>query len=294
MIRSMTGYGRAQKEVSGMNISVELKGVNHRYFEFSTRVFRNYSFLEEKIKSHVHAKVARGKIECFVHIEALESDDVRVLVNHSLASGFIEAYKELAERYNIPNDTSVSLLSRQNEVLHISKAEADEEAVWQAVLSVLDPALDRFINMRQAEGQNLKEDILSRAEAILLQLDFIEKRSPETLREYNEKLLSRLKDLLQDTSIDEQRILTEAAIFADKIAVAEEITRLRSHIDQLLEFMSGGKAGGVGKTLDFLVQEMNREINTIGSKAADVEISKAVIAVKAEIEKIREQVQNIE
>lgn len=294
MIKSMTGYGRAQAQIAGMGITVEIKSVNHRYFEFSSRVYRNYSFLEEKLKSYVQSQVSRGKIECSVQIEALETDDVIVQVNHSLASGFVEAYKEVAERYAIPNDVCVSLLARQNDIFQVRKAPADEDAVWEAVLSVLTPALEAFVEMRRVEGLRLKDDILGRADSILKQVDFIEARSPETVREYNEKLLSRLQDLLRDTSIDEQRLLTEAAIFADKIAVAEEVTRLHSHIDQLRQFLATENSGGVGKTLDFLVQEMNREINTIGSKASDVAIAKAVIAVKTEIEKIREQVQNIE
>ena len=292
MIKSMTGYGRAQGQAAGFGISVEIKSVNHRYFEFSSKVYRNYSFIEERLKAYVQSRVSRGKTECFVQIDALEADEVLVQINHSLAGGYVNAFKELSESYGLSNDVSASLIARQSDVIQLRKAPADEEAVWEAVLSVLEPAVDAFLEMRGAEGQRLKEDILGRAEVILSHVDFIEKRSPETVREYNEKLISRMGELLADKTIDEQRLLTEAAIFADKIAVAEEVTRLRSHISQLREFLESGES--VGKTLDFLVQEINREINTVGSKASDIEIARAVIAVKTEVEKIREQVQNIE
>lgn len=292
MIKSMTGYGRAQEQSGGMGIIVEIKGVNHRYFEFGPRIYRNYAFIEDKLKTYIQSRVSRGKIECCVQVETLLADDVIVHLNHSLALGYVNAYAQTAECYNIPNDICVSALARQSDIFQVRRAPADEDAVWEAVLPVLKSALDSFIEMRVTEGERLKSDILQRAESILKHVDFIEQRSPETIREYNEKLVSRMRELFADASIDEQRLLTEAAIFADKIAVAEEITRLRSHIGQIYAFLEAEES--VGKTLDFLVQEMNREINTIGSKASDYEIAKAVIAVKTEIEKIREQVQNIE
>jgi len=292
MIKSMTGYGRAQGQAAGFGITAEIKSVNHRYFEFSSKVYRSYSFIEEKLKAYVQSRVSRGKTECYIQIDAIEADEALVQINHSLAGGYVSAFKELAERYGLHNDASASLIARQSDVIQLRKAPADEEAVWKAVLSVLEPAVSAFLNMREAEGQRLKEDILGRAEVILSHVDFIERRSPETVREYNAKLISRMGELLADKTIDEQRLLTEAAIFADKIAVAEEVTRLRSHIGQLREFLESGES--VGKTLDFLVQEINREVNTIGSKASDIEIARAVIAVKTEVEKIREQVQNIE
>ncbi len=292
MIKSMTGYGRKQQIVDGMNITVEIKSVNHRYFEFSSRVPRVYGFLEEKIKSYVQSVVARGKIECYVQIEALEVEDSIVEVNYSLASGYYEALKNLADRFELKNDISVSLLSRYQDIFSVHKAEADEDRIWNDVKQVLEQAVSAFIEMRKIEGAKLKEDILSRCDTILECVSFVEERSPETVKEYNEKLLSRMRDVLGDVHVDEQRILTEAAIYADKIAVAEETVRLRSHIDQLREFMQSEEA--IGRKTDFLVQEINREANTIGSKAQDVEIAKRVIAIKAEVEKIREQVQNIE
>lgn len=292
MIRSMTGYGRQQKTIDGMNITVEIKSVNHRYFEFSSRVPRAYGFLDEKIKSYVQSRVARGKIECYVQIEELETEDCIVEINHSLASGYYNALKELADRYQLKNDISVSLLSRYTDIFSVHKADADEEKIWNAVRDVLSDAVDAFVAMREVEGAKLREDILSRCVTILDCVAFVEERSPQTVKEYNDKLLARINEVLADVHVDEQRILTEAAIYADKVAVAEETVRLRSHIEQLRNFMESEEA--IGRKTDFLVQEINREANTIGSKAQDVEIAKRVIAVKAEVEKIREQVQNIE
>ncbi len=292
MIRSMTGFGRAQQILDGMSISVEIKSVNHRYFDFSSRVPRVYGFLDEKLKNYIQTRVARGKIECFVQIEALEIEDCEVSVNHSLASGYIAALKELCERYDLKNDITVGTVSRNHEIFSVHKSEADEERIWNAVRTVADSALDSFVSMREREGVKLKNDILSRCDIILEHVAFIEKRSPETVVEYNNKLLERMKTVLTEVQVDEQRILTEAAIYADKIAVAEETVRLRSHIEQMHEFMQSNEA--IGRKTDFLVQEFNREANTIGSKAQDVEIARHVIDIKAEVEKIREQVQNIE
>lgn len=292
MIRSMTGYGRVQDTIDGMNISVEIKSVNHRYFEFFAKTPRTYGFLDEKLKNYIQSKVARGKVECYVYIENLEDEDCTVEVNHSLASGYIKAFEEIAQRYDLRNDVSVMSLSRYNDIFSIHKAEADEEKIWNSVKVVLDKALESFISMREREGEKLKADILSRCDTILSDVEFVEERSPKTVEEYNTKLLERMKTVLADVHVDEQRLLTEAAIYADKIAVAEETVRLRSHISQMHEFMQSNVA--IGRKMDFLVQEFNREANTIGSKAQDVEIAKRVINIKAEIEKIREQVQNIE
>ena len=292
MIKSMTGYGRSQQLADGMNITVEIKSVNHRYFEFSSKLPRNYGFLDEKLKSFFNGKLTRGKMECYVQIEAVEEPDTVISLNHSLVKGYIDAYKELAETYGLENDVKVSDISRVGDIFMVRKQAADEEKIWNAVQTVAESALDGFILMREREGARLKSDVLSRLDEIISNVEFIEVRSPQTVAEYNEKLLGRLKELLGDTHIDEQRILTEAAIFADKIAVAEETVRLRSHISQLRSFLEQSDA--VGKKMDFLVQELNREANTIGSKAQDVEIARRVVAIKAEIEKIREQIQNIE
>ncbi len=292
MIKSMTGYGRALQLVDGMNITVEIKSVNHRYFEFSSKLPRSYGFLDEKLKSFFMGKLTRGKMECYVSIETVEEPDTIISVNHPLVKGYLDAYKELSETYGLENNIKVSDIARVSDVFSIRKQAADEEKIWAAVSVVAQEALDGFIAMREREGERLKVDVLSRLATILENVEYVEARSPETVKEYNEKLLARLRELLEDTHIDEQRILTEAAIFADKIAVAEETVRLRSHISQLTSFLDSSEA--VGKKMDFLVQELNREANTIGSKAQDVEIARRVVAIKAEIEKIREQIQNIE
>lgn len=294
MIRSMTGFGRAQMMIDSMNITVELRSVNHRYFEFNSRVPRSYGFLEEKLKNFVGSLVARGKVECYVSVENLEDSEVEILVNHSLASSYISALNELAGRNELTlrDDLVLSTLSRNNDIFVVHKQEADEDRVWNAVKTVTEEAVAKFISMREVEGEKLKNDVLFRADEILKKVAIIEERSPETVKEYNDKLLAKINEFLSDVQVDEQRLLTECAIFADKVAVAEETVRLRSHIDQLRQFMESNEA--IGRKIDFLVQEMNREANTIGSKAQDVTIARNVIDIKAEIEKIREQIQNIE
>ncbi len=292
MVRSMTGYGRHQQTVEGMDITVEIKSVNHRYFDFSSRTPRIYGFLDEKLKSYVQTRVARGKIECYVQVDNLENDSVIVEVNHSLARGYAEAFKELSDVYGIDNNLNAGILARFNDVLLIRKEAADEEKIWESVKSVAEVAVDKFISMRETEGEKLRDDICSRADNILSKVEYVESRSPETVKEYSEKLLTRMKDVLGSVNIDETRILTEAAIYADKVAVAEETVRLRSHLEQLKAFFNSDEA--IGRKMDFLVQEINREANTIGSKACDVEIARCVLDIKSEVEKIREQVQNIE
>ena len=292
MIKSMTGFGRAQETVDGMTVTVELKSVNHRYFEFTAKVPRTYGFLEEKLKSFLNARVSRGKMECYVSIENLEESDMEVVVNPSLAKGYVDALRTLSETFGLKEDYSAISIAKFPDVLTLRKAPADEEKIWNAVQKVTELAVERFVTMRETEGEKLRADILSKADTILEHVAFVESRSPQTVREYHEKLRQRMEELLENTQVDEQRLLTEAAIFADKVAVDEETVRLRSHVSQLREFLNADEP--IGRKLDFLVQEMNRESNTIGSKAQDVEIAKRVIAIKAEVEKIREQVQNIE
>lgn len=292
MIKSMTGFGRAQETVDGMTVTVELKSVNHRYFEFTAKVPRTYGFLEEKLKSFLNARVSRGKMECYVSIENLEESDMEVIVNPSLAKGYVDALRTLSETFGLKEDYSAISIAKFPDVLTLRKAPADEEKIWNAVQKVTELAVERFVTMRETEGEKLRADILSKADTILEHVAFVESRSPQTVREYHEKLRQRMEELLENTQVDEQRLLTEAAIFADKVAVDEETVRLRSHISQLREFLNADEP--IGRKLDFLVQEMNRESNTIGSKAQDVELAKRVIAIKAEVEKIREQVQNIE
>ena len=231
-------------------------------------------------------------MECYVQIETVEEPDTIISVNHPLVKGYLDAYKEISETYGLENNIKVSDISRVSDIFSIRKQAADEDKIWAAVQTVAQEALNGFVAMREREGERLKDDVLSRLEIILENVAYIEERSPETVKEYNEKLLGRLRELLEDAHIEEQRILTEAAIFADKIAVAEETVRLRSHISQMRSFLEADEA--VGKKMDFLIQEFNREANTIGSKAQDVEIARRVVAIKSEIEKIREQIQNIE
>jgi uncharacterized protein (TIGR00255 family) len=292
VIKSMTGFGRYEDTIDGRDIIIEIKSVNHRYFEFSSRITRGYGFLDEKLKSYLQNRISRGKIDIYVSIETLEDTDAQVSINHSIAAGYVNALHELAQRYNLQDDISVSTVARNADIFTIHKAPEDEEVIWNAVRQVTDKALDTLLAMRETEGKRLKEDVLQRAELILKIVDQIEERSPRTVEEYREKLQQRLQEMLGDTKIDEQRILTEAAIFADKVAVAEETVRLRSHFEQLRNMLNSDEA--VGRKLDFIVQEMNREANTIGSKCVDTQIAHMVVNIKAEIEKIREQIQNIE
>ncbi len=292
MIRSMTGFGRAQAAVEGYNITVEIKSVNNRYFDFYAKMPRTFAFLEEKVKSLLSTEISRGKVECSIQIETTADESVIVSVNEPLARGYVNAVEEIAEKFAIKNDLTALSIARFSDVLSITKAPVDEDDLWNKVQSVVKDALLSFISMRETEGEKLKADVLSRADTIISNVAYIEERSPETVKQYSEKLLERMKNVLGDTQIDESRILTEAAIYADKVAVAEETVRLRSHIDQLHTLLSSDEA--VGRKLDFLIQEINREANTIGSKAQDVDIARRVIDIKAEVEKIREQIQNIE
>ena len=292
MIRSMTGFGRAVEQINGLDITVEIKSVNHRYFEFSSRIPRVYQFLEEKLKSLCQQSIARGKVELSVMIEDNNDSSSAVEINHAFAKEYISALKQLAKEYKIKDDVKVSTIAGHPEMFKVKRVALDDEVVSEAVLSVAGKAIDSFVAMREVEGEKLACDVCSRTETILNLVSVVEERSPETVKAYRERLEARIKDLLQDANIDEQRLITETAIFADKVAVAEETVRLRSHIDQLRTLVSGN--GSIGKKLDFIVQEMNRETNTIGSKAQDVEIAHIVVDIKSEIEKIREQIQNIE
>lgn len=292
MIRSMTGFGRGEATVDGRDITVEIKSVNHRYFEFNCRTTRGFGFLEEKLKSYIKERVSRGKIDMFVSLSQKEDTEAIVKINPSLALGYINALKKLSDEYGVKDDISVSTVSSYSDIFQVHKAPEDEEEVWNAVKPVLDTALNNFIAMRETEGEKMKADVMSRAKHILSIVDEIESRSPERVKEYETRLKERIEELLGSADYDEQRVITEVAIFADKVAVDEETVRLRSHFDQLKSLMESD--GEVGRKLDFIIQEMNREANTIGSKANDSSLSHMVVDIKAEIEKIREQIQNIE
>ena len=294
MIKSMTGFGRCEAEINGREITVEIKSVNHRYFEFSCRTPRGYGFLDDKLKSYVNSRVSRGKIDMFVTIGANDEAPSEVTVNHQLVSGYLNAMKEISDTYGVENDVTVVSLSRFPDVFTVHKPAEDEEQITNDVLSVAKTALDSFISMRETEGEKMKADILGRANTILSIVGEIEERSPQTVAEYEERLLERIKQTLEDyeVEIDEQRVLTEVAVFSDKVAVAEETVRLRSHFAQLEKFLEHDEP--VGRKIDFIIQEMNREANTIGSKVQDAVLAHKVVDIKSEIEKIREQVQNIE
>ncbi|WP_251316933.1 YicC/YloC family endoribonuclease [Flintibacter muris] len=292
MVKSMTGYGRAEESFNGCTITVELRSVNNRYLDCNIRIPRLYLFAEDAIKSRVQGMISRGKVDVFVTLDSTGADRVQVSVNKPVADGYFAALRQLAQDYGLSGDISVSLLSRFPEVLLAEKAEEDVEQMVKDICCVLDRALVDFDQMRLREGERLKEDILSRAAVIEEKVSSVEQRSPQTVAEYRSKLEARMNEVLSNTQLDPARILTEAAIFADKVAVDEETVRLRSHIGQLREMLARG--GATGRKLDFLIQEFNREANTIGSKCSDIEISAQVVDIKAEIEKIREQVQNIE
>lgn len=292
MINSMTGFGRFEGLVNGRNITLEIKSVNHRYLEFSCRLTRGYSFLEEKIKSYISGVISRGKVDMFVSFTEPEDTPAEVQINHNLAQGYVNALKELSEKYNVINNVSTVDIGRYPDVLTVNKASEDEDVVWNDVKEALDSALKDFTSMRKDEGKRLKADILGRAKTIIKIVSEIEKRSPETVKEYQSRIKEKIEELLNSKEYDEQRVITEVAIFADKIAVDEETVRLRSHFEQLKTYLNDDKP--VGRSIDFLIQEMNREANTIGSKVRDAELAQKVVRIKNEIEKIREQVQNIE
>ena len=292
LIRSMTGYGRCEDNINGRHIVFEIKSVNHKFFDFSSRITRGYLFLEDKLKTYIQSKISRGKVDVFLQIETLEDADVTVVINHSLASGYYKALTELKDRYSLNEDVSLSKLSSYSDIFTIRKTPEDEDAIWEVVKIAADKAIESFIKMREAEGERLKIDILAKADKIISIVNQVEKLSPDTVSAYQMKLKAKVEELLGDNRYDEQRILTEVAIFADKVAVDEETVRLNSHFKQLNILMDSDEP--VGRKMDFLLQEMNRETNTIGSKAANSKISYLIVDMKSEIEKIREQIQNIE
>ena len=292
MIKSMTGYGRAQGSFSGGDITAEVKSVNNRYLDCGVKLPRGYAYLEEGVKSQVQKAISRGKVDVFITINAAGADNVKISVNEPVAKGYIDAMHRLVQEYGIQDDISASVISKFSDVFLVEKQEQDENEVKSAISGVVAEALGAFDAMRTREGEALKTDLLQKAEGILTLVSKVEERSPITVKAYRERLTAKMQEVLEDRQIDEARIIQEAAIYADKVAVDEETVRLRSHVDQLQNMLSEG--GVIGRKLDFLMQEMNREANTIGSKGNDLEQARTVVEIKAELEKIREQIQNIE
>lgn len=292
MIKSMTGYGRACCGFEGREVTVEVRSVNNRYLDCNVKLPRAYSYAEDRVKQRVKEHVTRGKVDVYITVSNISGEDVQIALNKPVLEGYLAAMRSIAAEYQVQDDISVHTLSRLPDVFLIEKPEIDEEAHAAEILEALEAALEQYDAMRKKEGAAMERDLLNRRQAILQLVEQVEQRSPITLAEYQARLSAKMQEVLSSTTIDESRILTEAAIFADKIAVDEETVRLRSHLDQLSDMLSAG--GAIGRKLDFLLQEMNREANTIGSKGTDLQQARTVVDIKAELEKIREQVQNVE
>lgn len=292
MIKSMTGYGRGEHEAEGRKFSVEIKAVNHRYNDISIRLPRSMNYLEDKIRKTLTKKIMRGKTDVFITFESFSEDDVNIKINEPLAKAYCEKLEYLKLNYGLTGDNTLDLVVKFPDIITVEKVQEDEDTIWNALLPALDDALNSFISMREIEGEALKKDILKKADVIENYVAEIKERAPLVAEDYRQRLTDRLNELLADTSIDEQRILTEVTIFADRACIDEEITRLTSHISQLRSIFA--KDEPIGRKLDFLVQEMNREANTIASKSNDIKITQITVELKSEIEKIREQIQNIE
>ena len=292
MIKSMTGYGSAKGTSGKLKITVELRSVNNRFLDCSVRIPRVYTALEDMIKAQVGKSISRGKVDVFVTIDFSEADDVEIVVNESVAEAYVNAVRKLSEKYSLPNDLTALSLVKMQDVLSVQKAETDMDELGRDISAILAEAIADFDAMRSSEGAKLREDVLNHLNEVERLRNLAVERSPKTVSEYREKLLKRMREVLDGAAVDESRIVTEAALFADKTAVDEETVRLESHISQLRSFMEASEP--IGRKVDFLVQEFNREANTIGSKGNDVEMARIVVDLKSEIEKIREQIQNIE
>ena len=288
----MTGYGRAVETLNGREFTVELRSVNNRYLDCSVRLPRSLSFAEEAVKQAVKASVSRGKVDVYISLRAEAGEEVQVSCNKNVLEGYLGAMRKMVQEYGVADDISVCALSRMPEVFTIEKPELDEDMLLSDLLQVVQKALAAYDAMRVAEGKALDQDLRSRGQTIVSLVGQVEQGNAQTVADYRTRLYNKLREVLENTAIDESRILTEAAIFADKVAVDEETVRLRSHLQQMNAMLDGG--GAVGRKLDFLLQEMNREANTIGSKCTDVRLARIVVDIKAELEKIREQTQNIE
>ena len=288
----MTGYGRAVETVNGREFTVELRSVNNRYLDCSVRLPRLLSFAEDAVKQAVKAAVSRGKVDVFITLRSEAEDDVQVNLNRGVLEGYLAAMRQMVTEFGVQDDISVSTVSRLPDVFAVDKKEVDEDQLQSDLLQAVSKALEGYDAMRTREGAALDADLRSRGETILSLVSQVEQGNGQTVADYRARLENKLREVLENTAIDESRILTEAAIFADKVAVDEETVRLRSHLQQMNSMLDGG--GAIGRKLDFLLQEMNREANTIGSKCTDVKLARIVVDIKAELEKIREQTQNIE
>lgn len=292
MIKSMTGFGRGKSQTDGMECLVEIKTVNHRYSDVYIKIPRQISFLEDKVREVVSKSVSRGKADVFISFDDFSEDAKSIQIDESLAKAYINTLRQLKDKYSLQDDIAVSLIAKFPDVLKVEKVEQDEEKIWKLLSEAVDGAVNSLINMRQIEGEGLKNSILEKTDFIENIVKEIGIRAPEVVKEYKSKLENRIKEMMEQQLVDENRMATEVAIFADRCSIDEELVRLSSHINQLRETLKTGQS--VGRKLDFLIQEMNREINTIGSKANDLNITKFVVEIKSELEKIREQIQNIE
>ena len=292
MIKSMTGYGRAVETVNGREFTVEVRSVNNRYLDCTVKLPRSLNFAEEAVKQAVKASISRGKVDVYISVHAEGGVEAKVTLNTAMVEGYLAAMEEMYQKYPVTKDISVSLLSRMPDVFTVDKPEVDEERLLADLMGVVNAALSGYDAMRCTEGKALENDLRSRGNTILDFVALVEQGNAQTVVDYRTRLENKLREVLENTNIDESRILTEAAIFADKVAVDEETVRLRSHLEQMNTMLTNG--GAVGRKLDFLLQEMNRETNTIGSKCTDVRLARIVVDIKAELEKIREQTQNIE
>lgn len=292
MVNSMTGYGRHEAVIAQKDISVEIRSVNHRYTDFNIKVPRYYGFLEDKIRTFLGTHIARGKVDFYLTVYSKEEDDKVVSLNTGLAQNYVDVLNQLKTNFQLNGEVTVATVAAFSDVFDVERKEVDEDALWRAVEEVTQTALSDFLAMRQREGERLKLDLEQKSAVILSLVSQIEALAPRSVDQYREKITERIAELLGDAQIDESRILTEVAIFADKVAIDEELVRLKSHFEEMDNLLNCGKP--IGRKLDFLLQEMNRETNTIGSKANDIAITKCVVEIKAELEKLREQVQNIE
>ena len=292
MLKSMTGYGRVKVENDLREITVELRSVNHRYLDLNIKVPRIYGYLEDVVSKQAQAAIARGKVDIFVSVRAKEGADIKVTPNMAVIQGYVDAIKKVSETYGLSDEVTALSLLRLPDAMEQNKEEADADQLKAEVSAVLAQALEEYNAMREKEGARLVEDVIYRAGLIAKSVDFVEQRSPDCVEEYRGRIAARMTEILDGSELAQQRILQEAALYADKVNVTEEIVRLRSHLSQLDTMLKSPTA--IGRKLDFLVQEMNRETNTIGSKANDFQIAKTVVDMKAEIEKIREQIQNLE